>query len=81
MNFSELRLKDVINICDGKKLGRPIDIVLGEHACAQALVIPAKSSLIGCLKQDREGVVIPWNCIRRIGDDVILVEFCSEIDV
>ena len=81
MNFSELRQKDVINICDGRKMGKPIDLILNEHACAEALVVPAKTSLIGCLKQEKEGTVIPWNRIRRIGDDVILVEFNTETDV
>ena len=78
MNFSDLRQKDVINICDGRKMGKPIDLILNEHACAEALVVPAKTTLLNCFRQDREGCVIPWNRIRRIGDDVILVEFLSE---
>ena len=28
MSFSDLKQKDVINICDGRKLGRPIDLIL-----------------------------------------------------
>ena len=79
MSFSELRQKDVINICDGRKLGKPIDLILDEQACAQALVVPARSSLLGCLRQEKEGTTIPWNHIRRIVDDVILVEFSAEM--
>ena len=78
MNFSDLKQKDVINICDGRRLGRPIDLVLNDHACAEAIVVPEGGSLLGCLKPNRDGVAIPWSRIRRIGDDVILVEAESE---
>ena len=74
MSFSELRAKEVINICDGRRMGHPIDLVLGENACAQALVVPGAHSIKNAIKGFREGIVIPWNRIRRIGDDVILVE-------
>ena len=79
MSFSEIRRKDVINIVDGRKLGRPIDLVLNDSACAEALVVPGRSGgLLGFLRQDREGCVIPWGRVRRIGDDVILVEVPAE---
>ena len=74
MSFSELRAKDVINICDGRRLGRPIDLILSDHACAEAIVVPGQYSIRWLLKGFREGIIIPWNRIRRIGDDVILVE-------
>lgn len=79
MSFSEIRQKDVINVADGRKLGRPIDIILSDSACAEALVVPGRSGgLLGLLRPDREGCVIPWNRVRRIGDDVILVEVDGE---
>ena len=75
MSFSDLKLKDVINICDGRKMGRPIDLILNEHACVEALVVPGSSGgVFGMLKPEREGCVIPWRMVRQIGDDVILVE-------
>ena len=79
MSFSEIRRKDVVTITDGRKLGRPIDILLNDSACAEALVVPGKGGgLLGFLRPDREGCVIPWNRVRRIGDDVILVEVPAE---
>ncbi|MBQ8108802.1 MAG: YlmC/YmxH family sporulation protein [Clostridia bacterium] len=79
MSFSEIKRKDVVNICDGRKLGKPIDLILNDNAAAEALVVPGGSGgLLGFLKQDREGCVIPWSRVRRIGDDVILVEVNSE---
>ena len=75
MSFSEIRRKAVVNICDGRKLGRPIDLVLNDSACVQALVVPGRGAgLLGWFRQDREGLVIDWSRVRRIGDDVILVE-------
>lgn len=79
MSFSEIRRKDVVNICDGRKLGRPIDLVLNDAACAEALVVPGRwGGILGLFRQDREGCVIPWDRVRRVGDDVILVEVDSE---
>lgn len=79
MNYSELRQKDVINVSDGRKLGRPIDLILTDSACVEALVVPGRSSgWLSFLKPDREGWAIPWGRVRRIGDDVILVEVESE---
>lgn len=75
MSFSEIRRKDVVNICDGRKLGKPIDLILNDSACVQALVVPSGAGgLLGLIRQDREGCVIDWSRVRRIGDDVILVE-------
>lgn len=79
MSFSEIREKDVINVCDGKRLGKPIDLMFNDSNCVEAIVVPAEcGGLISFLKRNKEGCVIPWNKIRRIGDDVILVEVDSE---
>ena len=78
MTFSDLRQKDVINVCDGRRLGKPMDIVLNEAACAEALVVPAGGGLLNMIKQEREGCLIPWRRILRIGDDVILVDIGEE---
>ena len=74
MTFSELKLKDVVNVCDGRKLGKPIDIVLNDAACVDAVVVPSGSGFLNMLKQEKEGCLIPWRRILRIGDDVILVD-------
>ena len=78
VTFSELKQKDVVNVRDGKRLGKPIDLVLNETACVAALVVPAPGSLLNLLRQEKEGCLIPWERILRIGDDVILVELCAE---
>ena len=54
MSFSEIRQKDVINIRDGRNLGKPIDMILNEEACIEALVVPGGSGGI-------------WSVLGRIG--------------
>lgn len=78
MTFSELRQKDVVNICDGRRMGRPFDIILNDRACVEAIVVPCQGSFLSMFKGDRDGLTISWECIRRIGDDVILVEVDCE---
>lgn len=74
MTLSELRQKEVINVCDGKRLGRVMDL----EFCAvdsriTALVVPATTTLLQSMRGEKCGTVIPWENIQRIGDDVILV--------
>ena len=74
MTLSELRTKEVIDIRDGKRLGRVMDL----EFCAvdsriTALVVPAETSFLQSLRGEKCGMVIPWQNINRIGDDVILV--------
>lgn len=75
MSLSELRLKDVVNVDTGKKLGRVMDIEFSVcDGCVQAIVVPGDFKLGSVLKGEKNGVVIPWERIARIGDDVILVQ-------
>lgn len=77
MTFGELKQKDVINIGDGRRLGRPVDLILncaGERAWIEALVVPGPGGLWRLIKPERDGCAIAWDRIRRIGDDVILVD-------
>ena len=36
--------------------------------------MPAQNGFLGLFRTEKEGLAIPWNHIRRIGDDVILVD-------
>ena len=84
MRFCDLRQKDVINICTCKSLGSiddlDIDIKTGE---VSAVIIPGPGRFCGLFGRDTE-YIIPWKCIKQIGDDIILVEikeeqFCKSI--
>lgn len=75
MSLSELRTKDVVNVDTGKKLGKVMDIVFcTSSGCVQAIVVPGQFRVGLLFKGEKSGVVIPWERIVRIGDDVILVQ-------
>lgn len=79
MSLSELKLKDVVNVDTGKKLGKVMDIEFSAcDGCVQAIVVPGDFKLGSVLKGEKNGVVIPWERIVRIGDDVILVQLLPE---
>ena len=74
MSLSELRTKDVVNVDTGKKLGKVMDIEFcTSSGCVQAIVVPGEFRLSCALRGEKNGIVIPWERIVRIGDDVILV--------
>ena len=73
--FLELKCKQVINVVDGKTLGHIIDIVIDIKSCKiLGLIVPSPSTgWLSCFKSGKE-IFIPFECICKIGVDVILVE-------
>ena len=75
---TELRCKEVINITDGQRLGFVSDVeVQLPEGKVLALVVPGPCRFFGLFGR-KDDFVIPWNCIRQIGDDIILVEVKGE---
>ncbi|WP_070120172.1 YlmC/YmxH family sporulation protein [Bacillus marinisedimentorum] len=73
IKISEFRIKDVINVSDGRRLGAISDIELNTSTGKiDAIVIPAGERKMGLFGKDSE-IVIPWHNIVKIGNDVILV--------
>lgn len=71
---SELRVRDVVDVRDGRRLGQAVDLEVDlERGRVTALVIPGPARLLGLLGRDRDWV-IPWEQIVKIGVDVVLVE-------
>lgn len=76
MVFSELRCKEVINIPDGKRLGYVTDLELDtENGRIVCLLVPCPCRFFGLFGSGGR-YVIPWQCVRKIGDDLILVDIC-----
>lgn len=78
MRLCELRDKEVINSCDCKRLGCVVDIEI--DVCKgkiEAIIVPGPGRICGFLGSDSE-FVIPFECIKKIGEDIILVEICEE---
>lgn len=75
INYNELKKKDVVDISNGKNLGKIIDLVI-EVDCGKILkliVTGKKNGLFFC-----EELQIGYNQIKKIGDDAILVKLCEE---
>ena len=72
--FSDLRYKEVIDIHSGYRLGYVFDAEF-DHAEGRllSLITPGRTKLFGLLGRECD-YLIPWGCIRRIGDDIILVD-------
>ena len=69
----ELREKEVINLCDGARLGYPSDFEFDMcDGKILALIIPGERGIFGaCKTQD---IIIPWCKIECLGEDTILVK-------
>jgi YlmC/YmxH family sporulation protein len=67
-----LRKKEVINICDGSRLGYAsefeIDLCTG---CVISIVIPGDCGFLGFNRSD--DIIVAWDKIQCIGEDTILV--------
>jgi len=71
---SDLRYKEVININTGVRLGYVNDALFdSQTGKIAALVAPGPGRLLGLLGR-HDDYVIPWECVKRIGDDIILVD-------
>jgi YlmC/YmxH family sporulation protein len=74
LKTSDLKLKEVINVIDGKRMGNITDIEIDvESGRLTAIVVPGLGKFLGLFGRN-EDVVIPWDKINKIGMDVILVE-------
>lgn len=73
MRLSDLQNKNVINIEDGSLLGNIIDVVVdSKSGNILSLAIYGKRSI--SLLRGKEEVLIDWKQIKKIGEDVILVD-------
>ena len=72
--FTDLQCKEVICLSNGQRLGFVSDVLVElPEGKVCALVIPGPCRLLGLTGQKHD-FIIPWDCIRRIGPDIILVD-------
>lgn len=71
VSFAELKEKEIINVCDGKKLGHIIDIVFdNENGIVRGIIVPGERKLF----KKSDDIFIPLEKLKRIGDDVVLIK-------
>lgn len=70
----DFKQKEVINLTEGKILGFVIDVqadfMTGE---INSIIVAKTGKLLGNIT-GKNNVTIPWDKIKKIGEDVILVE-------
>ena len=70
----DLRCKAVINICHGCRLGYVADVeVRVPEGQVVAIVVYVPCRFFGLFGRGEE-YYIPWECIQRVGDDIILID-------
>ena len=69
-NYIDLKKKSVINIEDGKDLGKITDLVINfPEGNLKGIIVPGKKNALFSGGQ----LIIGIKCIERIGNDAILV--------
>lgn len=72
--ITDLNEKEVINLCDGARLGNVCDVEIDTcTGCLVSIIIYGKSKCFGLLGREND-IKICWNEIKVIGDDTILVD-------
>lgn len=65
--------KEVINLSDGRRLGYVQDVEANfDTGEITAIIVPGTSKMFSF--GGKNDIIIPWQQIKRIGDDIILVD-------
>lgn len=74
----DFKHKEVVNIVDGKRLGFVQDVTADlESGVITSIIVPGNSKLLNLFAGNND-IVIPWQDIKCIGEDIILVEINKE---
>lgn len=73
MHLADLQEKSIVNVNDGKLIGNIIDAVISDNGYIEYLIVE-KSKFIVSRFSNKDEINISWDKIRKIGEDVILVE-------
>ena len=70
----DFKHKEVININTGKRMGYVQDVCADlSTGSITSIIVPGESKLVSMFS-NKNDIVIPWEKIHCIGDDVILVD-------
>lgn len=70
----DFKHKEVINITDGKRMGFVQDVCADlETGKITSIIVPGSNKILNMFSSSND-IVIQWQNIKCIGDDVILVE-------
>ena len=71
----DFKHKEVINISDGRRLGFVQDVCADlDTGRITSIIVPGGTNILMSLFSNSNDIIIPWERIKCIGDDLILVE-------
>jgi YlmC/YmxH family sporulation protein len=76
VRLSELVGKEIINLYDGTRLGTIGDsdlMIDPDNGTIESIILPQRSSLI-TFWSDRREMTVPWETVKRVGGEVIIVD-------
>ena len=75
ITFSLVKSKEIVNVFDGKRLGRAIDVVFNRTGGkVLGIIVPTPKKMF----KKSEDIFIPLELIKKIGEDVILVKLTGQ---
>ena len=70
----DFKHKEVVNIVDGKRLGYVQDVCADlETGVITSIIVPGSNKIMSMFSSNND-IVIPWQNVKCIGEDLILVE-------
>ncbi|MGL4798147.1 MAG: YlmC/YmxH family sporulation protein [Cellulosilyticaceae bacterium] len=78
MRIGDMKHKEIINTVDGSRLGYICDVEIDwSDGKVKKIVVPGPRKVMGIFGGEGE-YLIPWDQIKKIGEDIILVELKNE---
>jgi len=80
MLLSDLAGKEIINLHDGAKLGLvgDADLDISLNGSVEAIILTSRGGVSSFWSsrgdRDREVLVIPWQTIKKVGSEVIIID-------
>ena len=76
MHLSDLQVKDIVNVNDGTKIGSIIDVIIDNNGSIVSMIVQG-NKFFSNLFSSKNDVEIKWEQIKKIGEDVILVNIVN----
>lgn len=76
MRLSELIGKHIVNIYDGARLGTVAEsdlVIHTETGEIDSIILPNRSNILS-IWMDKSSLTIPWESVKKIGREVIIVD-------
>ena len=74
MKLSELQKKDIINIKDGKKIGKITDVEFDSNNGVMIHFVIERTHIVRNLFAPTSELIIKFSQIKKMGEDVILID-------